>query len=82
MLINNHILKTLSFPFPLFLSAIGLITTSVICAFIVHVVPRLQHRRDHRVQITLCAQRGLHLFKQRCRFVIRDTQGLRVDGLR
>ena len=42
VLINNHILKSLSFPFPLFLSALGLITTSCVCAFILHVLPRLQ----------------------------------------
>ena len=34
VLVNNHILKSLNFPFPLFLSALGLITTSFVCAFL------------------------------------------------
>ena len=42
VLINNHILKSLNFPFPLFLSALGLMTTSCVCAFMLHVLPRLQ----------------------------------------
>jgi hypothetical protein len=41
VLVNNHILKSLSFPFPLFLSSLGLVTTSLVCAIMLHVVPRL-----------------------------------------
>ena len=48
VIINNHILKSLSFPFPLFLSALGLITTSFVCAFTLHVLPRLQRRLAQR----------------------------------
>ena len=44
VLINNHILKQFNFPFPLFLSALGLITTSCVCIFIIHVLPRIRRR--------------------------------------
>ena len=37
VLANNHILKRLGFPYPLMLSACGLLTTSVVCALIHHV---------------------------------------------
>jgi len=42
VLVNNHILKSLHFPFPLFLSALGLVTTSCVCVFMLHVLPRLR----------------------------------------
>ena len=42
VLVNNHILKMLDFPFPLILSTLGLITTAVICATILHVLPRVR----------------------------------------
>ena len=42
VLVNNHILRSLNFPLPLILSAFGLVTTSVSCAFIIHVLPRLR----------------------------------------
>jgi drug/metabolite transporter (DMT)-like permease len=48
VLVNNHILKSLNFPFPLFLSALGLITTSCVCFFIIRVLPWFQQRRDGR----------------------------------
>jgi hypothetical protein len=44
VLVNNRILKTLDFPFPLFLSAFGLVTTSCICFIIVRVLPWLRRR--------------------------------------
>jgi len=42
VLVNNHILKSFNFPFPLFLSALGLVTTSCVCVFIIHVLPWLR----------------------------------------
>ena len=42
VLVNNHILKQLQFPFPLILSTLGLITTAVTCATILHVLPRVR----------------------------------------
>ena len=48
VLVNNHILKSLNFPFPLFLSALGLMTTSCICAFIIHAGPLLQRQQSPR----------------------------------
>ena len=47
VLVNNHILKSLNFPFPLFLSALGLITTSCVCFFIIRVLPQLKNEGRH-----------------------------------
>ena len=40
VLVNNHILKNLHFPFPLILSSIGLVTTACVCYCVIH-LPRL-----------------------------------------
>lgn len=49
VLVNNHILKSLHFPFPLFLSALGLVTTSLVCVFMLHVLPRLRRAARKRL---------------------------------
>ena len=46
VLVNNHILKSLNFPFPLFLSALGLITTSCVCFFIIRVLPWIRQLKN------------------------------------
>jgi len=39
IVVNNHIIKTLHFPYPLTLSLIGLFTTACCCAFVLRVLP-------------------------------------------
>ena len=41
-MVNNHILKNLHFPFPLILSALGLVTTSCVCFFTLRIAPRMR----------------------------------------
>ena len=59
VLVNAHILNKLNFPYPLLLSALGQFVTSVYCACVIHVLPRLQHLWRTFVQPLLAQRAGL-----------------------
>ena len=42
IMVNNHIIKKLRFPYPMTLSVLGLLTTAIVCTFVLRVLPRLQ----------------------------------------
>lgn len=46
VMINNHILKQLSFPYPLILSCTGLVTTALVCTIILRVSGLIAARRE------------------------------------
>jgi hypothetical protein len=46
IVVNNHIVKDLTFPYPMILSAIGLFSTSCFCTAFIHAVPDIATRAD------------------------------------
>jgi len=46
IVVNNHIVKDLNFPYPMILSAIGLFTTACFCTILMHTFPSIATRAD------------------------------------
>jgi hypothetical protein len=46
IVVNNHIVKDLNFPYPMILSAIGLFSTACFCTIAIHLFPGIATRAD------------------------------------